>query len=392
MKLVELLDTQRSGFKGKVVQLEEHITSTEPSSNLVKAATSSVLDCYALTDEKDLDLFNVLRGQAECGEMECLPIVLGSGLGDCNCVSVNGVKTIASLVLGCIESCNKSDHLHFTDRDIALRALVQETRIGSAAYFNDIQESVEHALDWPDNSSPSFKHKGIEKVYYGSRGRFWTIRNSVLIATPHQQDPTMAAAPTAEGGTGGNQTEVAELKQLEGKLSELQAMLQSIDLDEELGDEQSSLLIKETMLKKKGQEMQRLNLLKQKVEASAKEREKTRSDAEQRRRDMNEMKRRFHKRVEVKFQCILKKNEMMGNIVINWTDQTLRLEIAPRGCSETSRMQDFSLLSGGERTYTSFAFLISLGHLSAIPFQIMDEIDVNMDQQSQHMMHDQIVS
>jgi len=55
MKLVELLDTQRSGFKGKVVQLEEHITSTEPSSNLVKAAASSVLDCYALTDKKDLE-------------------------------------------------------------------------------------------------------------------------------------------------------------------------------------------------------------------------------------------------------------------------------------------------------------------------------------------------
>ena len=43
-----------------------------------------------------------------------------------------------------------------------------------------------------------------------------------------------------------------------------------------------------------------------------------------------------------------------------------------------SYLQDLKALSGGERSYTTIAFLLALGHSAESPFRIMDEFDVFM--------------
>ena len=40
--------------------------------------------------------------------------------------------------------------------------------------------------------------------------------------------------------------------------------------------------------------------------------------------------------------------------------------------------QDLRGLSGGERSYTTIAFLLALGHSTESPFRVMDEFDVFM--------------
>ena len=49
---------------------------------------------------------------------------------------------------------------------------------------------------------------------------------------------------------------------------------------------------------------------------------------------------------------------------------------------ESSQLDDVNSLSGGERSFSTLAMLISLGATIECPFRVMDEFDVFMDQVS----------
>jgi chromosome segregation ATPase len=79
------------------------------------------------------------------------------------------------------------------------------------------------------------------------------------------------------------------------------------------------------------------------------------------------------------FQRYLRLRHHMGSVEVNYKEKRLALEVRLEGQKEgTNNMKD---LSGGERSYTSLAFILALGRVGVNPpFHALDEFDVYMDQ------------
>lgn len=91
----------------------------------------------------------------------------------------------------------------------------------------------------------------------------------------------------------------------------------------------------------------------------------------------------FAYRVRIKFCAVLKVREMQGNIKLNFKEGKLDLEIAPRGGKQTTTTK---ALSGGERSYSTIAFMIALWQCCDSPFYFLDEPDVFTDQVNRFVM------
>lgn len=54
-------------------------------------------------------------------------------------------------------------------------------------------------------------------------------------------------------------------------------------------------------------------------------------------------------------------------------------------------MTDTRSLSGGERSFTTVAFVLALWHHCATPFKLMDEVDVFMDMVTRRMSYNALI-
>ena len=61
-------------------------------------------------------------------------------------------------------------------------------------------------------------------------------------------------------------------------------------------------------------------------------------------------------------------------------------------CDENTQMADAKNLSGGERSYVTFALLLAFGHVIECPFRLMDEYDVFLDENMRKKTLDQLVA
>ena len=68
-----------------------------------------------------------------------------------------------------------------------------------------------------------------------------------------------------------------------------------------------------------------------------------------------------------------------GTLDFNHAEGTLSLNVQKDNRDTQSQISNVKLLSGGERSYTTLALLLSLGDSLECPFRIMDEFDVFMD-------------
>ena len=73
-------------------------------------------------------------------------------------------------------------------------------------------------------------------------------------------------------------------------------------------------------------------------------------------------------------------------------DQTLDININPKSSDPTKLYKDTRSLSGGERSFSTIAFLIALWESSYSPFNILDEVDVFMDHLTRQMALDSILN
>lgn len=65
-----------------------------------------------------------------------------------------------------------------------------------------------------------------------------------------------------------------------------------------------------------------------------------------------------------------------GSIEIDWREQTLNLSVVPRDKHIKTAVSSAQCLSGGERSYSTVAFLLALWSCVQHPFYFLDEYDV----------------
>jgi chromosome segregation ATPase len=91
-------------------------------------------------------------------------------------------------------------------------------------------------------------------------------------------------------------------------------------------------------------------------------------------------------RVKHKFHQLMQLRNYSADIEIDHKDQTLALKVIPRDSQVEGAVSNTKSLSGGERSYSTVAFLISLWNCVDHPFYFLDEYDVFSDEYNRHMM------
>uniref|UniRef100_A0A1A9WHF7 Structural maintenance of chromosomes protein 6 n=1 Tax=Glossina brevipalpis TaxID=37001 RepID=A0A1A9WHF7_9MUSC len=85
------------------------------------------------------------------------------------------------------------------------------------------------------------------------------------------------------------------------------------------------------------------------------------------------------------FEMILRLRNYMGDLVLDHQNKTLKISVIPRD-HDTAAVSSASALSGGERSYSTVAFLISLWSCVDHPFYFLDEYDVFTDEVNREYM------
>ncbi|NWV57009.1 SMC6 protein, partial [Daphoenositta chrysoptera] len=90
------------------------------------------------------------------------------------------------------------------------------------------------------------------------------------------------------------------------------------------------------------------------------------------------------------FEHLLRVRGCSGNIIFDHKNETLSITVQPREEEKSSR-SDLRSLSGGERSFSTVCFILSLWNISESPFRCMDEFDVYMDMVNRRIAIDMIL-
>lgn len=83
-------------------------------------------------------------------------------------------------------------------------------------------------------------------------------------------------------------------------------------------------------------------------------------------------------RCKLYFNNFLIKLNCCGSMMFNHTNETLSISVKPPG-QENDNVSDMRSLSGGERSFSTVCFILSLWEITESPFRCLDEFDVYMD-------------
>lgn len=97
-------------------------------------------------------------------------------------------------------------------------------------------------------------------------------------------------------------------------------------------------------------------------------------------------------RCSVYFGQFLSARDFSGGLVFNHEDQTLDIHIKTNKSRDQNEMHDLRGLSGGERSFSTVAFLLSLWSIVESPLLFLDEFDVFMDQVNRKFALDLLVN
>lgn len=101
---------------------------------------------------------------------------------------------------------------------------------------------------------------------------------------------------------------------------------------------------------------------------------------------LSKLKSHMSLRVKHKFNTVMELRGFVGEILVDPKNCTLALSVVPRDKNVSNAVSNTKSLSGGERSYSTVAFLISLWSCVDTPFYFLDEYDVFTDQVNRHMM------
>ncbi|NXA78790.1 SMC6 protein, partial [Thryothorus ludovicianus] len=90
------------------------------------------------------------------------------------------------------------------------------------------------------------------------------------------------------------------------------------------------------------------------------------------------------------FEHLLRVRGCSGQILFDHKNETLSIRVQPRE-EEKAPRSDLRSLSGGERSFSTVCFILSLWNISESPFRCMDEFDVYMDMVNRRIAIDMIL-
>lgn len=91
-------------------------------------------------------------------------------------------------------------------------------------------------------------------------------------------------------------------------------------------------------------------------------------------------------RVRHKFTGLMELKEFTGHMEVDMKEKTLELKVIPRDAGIEGAVSNTKSLSGGERSFSTVAFLIALWSCVDHPFYFLDEYDVFSDEYNRHIM------
>lgn len=92
------------------------------------------------------------------------------------------------------------------------------------------------------------------------------------------------------------------------------------------------------------------------------------------------------------FNNYLHNRNYNGSLVFNHEEQTLEVNVNPNKSKESHENRDLKSLSGGERSFSTVAFLLSLWSIVESPILFLDEFDVFIDQVNRRFAMELILS
>ncbi|NXU43561.1 SMC6 protein, partial [Drymodes brunneopygia] len=95
-------------------------------------------------------------------------------------------------------------------------------------------------------------------------------------------------------------------------------------------------------------------------------------------------------RCKLHFEHLLRVRGCSGHIIFDHKNETLSITVQPREEEKAAR-SDLRSLSGGERSFSTVCFILSLWNISESPFRCMDEFDVYMDMVNRRIAIDMIL-
>ncbi|XP_065488237.1 structural maintenance of chromosomes protein 6 isoform X2 [Caloenas nicobarica] len=95
-------------------------------------------------------------------------------------------------------------------------------------------------------------------------------------------------------------------------------------------------------------------------------------------------------RCKLYFDHLLRIRACSGKILFDHKNETLSINIQPREESKAS-LNDVKSLSGGERSFSTVCFILSLWSITESPFRCLDEFDVYMDMVNRRIAMDMIL-
>ncbi|XP_046869724.1 structural maintenance of chromosomes protein 6 isoform X2 [Hypomesus transpacificus] len=99
------------------------------------------------------------------------------------------------------------------------------------------------------------------------------------------------------------------------------------------------------------------------------------------------MRRSLSVRCKLYFNNFLFKMSCCGSMMFDHNNETLSISVKPPG-RENDSMSDMRSLSGGERSFSTVCFILSLWEITESPFRCLDEFDVYMDMHNRRISLD----
>ncbi|EGB06318.1 hypothetical protein AURANDRAFT_29396 [Aureococcus anophagefferens] len=119
--------------------------------------------------------------------------------------------------------------------------------------------------------------------------------------------------------------------------------------------------------------------------------EQLKQDAHERWNRLKRIRQYICRRSNREFDNILQAKGSAGKLDFEHKEKTLGLTYQKDNADDANIINNITSLSGGERSFSTLAMLISLGATIECPFRVMDEFDVFMDQVSRKVAMKELV-